>query len=355
MAGGSGTRLWPRSRTSHPKQFLDLTGDLTMLQEAQDRLQPLIPPRNILVATNKDYVEIASRQLPEVPVNNILGEPAGRGTAPAIGLAAVHLRKRDPGAIMAVLTADHLILHKETFKRVLAAAVEVAHDGWLVTLGIKPDYPETGYGYVERGEQLPSAGGFEVYRVARFVEKPNQARAEEFFASGKHSWNSGMFVWRVERILEEMERHMPTLYAGLAQIEAAIDTPQAGETMSRVWPGIATEMIDYGIMEKADRVAVLPVDIGWKDMGSWSAVYDVMPHDEAGNAVVGRHVSPDTKGTLIYSPHRLVATIGLEDMIVVDTGDALLICPRNRSQDVKRLVDMLKEQGEGDYLRGDVK
>lgn len=353
MAGGSGTRLWPRSRTSRPKQFLDLTGELTMLQEAQQRLLPLIPPSNVLIATNQAYTDLASQQLPEVPKENILGEPEGRGTAAAIGLAAVHLRKRDPDAVMVVLTADHLIQHKEVFRRVLAAAVEVAQEGWLTTIGIKPDYPETGYGYVERGELLSHVGGFDVYRVARFVEKPGRALAEEFFANNRYSWNSGMFVWRVSRILEEMERHMPSLYSRLSRIEEAIGTSHAEETFKRVWPGIATEMIDYGVMEKADRVAVLPADIGWKDMGSWTAVYDVLPHDKEGNAIVGKHISHDTHGSLIYSPNRLVATVGLEDMIVVDTGDALLICPRSRAQEVKQLVDQLKQSGMGDYLKGE--
>src|SRR5438552_12470828 len=350
MAGGSGTRLWPRSRGSRPKQFLDLTGDLTMLQEAQARLMPLVPPERVLVATNADYVQVAARQLPEVPASNILGEPQGRGTAAAIGLAAVHLRKRDPEAIMAVLTADHLIAERETFRRALGAAAEVAGEDWLVTLGIKPRYVETGYGYIERGEALPSANGFEVYRVARYVEKPDLARAEEFVRSGRYTWNSGMFVWRVERILEEMERHMPTLYGALAEIESSLGTPEAASTLARVWPRIQNETIDYGIMEKADKVAVLPVEIGWSDVGSWAAVYDALPQDEQGNAVVGKHISPDTGGSLIFSPDRLVATIGLQDMVIVDTGDVLLICPRSRTQDVKRLVEMLREQGMGEYL-----
>src|SRR5215212_9668469 len=246
MAGGSGTRLWPRSRGRQPKQFLDLTGDLTMLQEAQARLLPLVPPERVFVATNVDYVEVAARQLADVPAANILGEPRGRGTAAAIGLAAVHLRKRDPEAIMAVLTADHLILEQEQFRRALGAASEVAKGGWLVTLGIRPEYPETGYGYIERGAPLPPANGFEAYQVARFIEKPDLARAEEFVRSGNYTWNSGMFVWKVERILEEMERHMPALYGALEEIERSLDTPEAGATLHRVWAGIPNETIDYG-------------------------------------------------------------------------------------------------------------
>jgi mannose-1-phosphate guanylyltransferase len=345
MAGGSGTRLWPRSRGGRPKQFLDLTGELTMLQEAQTRLLPVIPPERVLVATNAGYADVAAGQLAEVPADNILGEPRGRGTAAAIGLAAVHLRKRDPEAIMAVLTADHLIKEQETFRQALEAAAEVASEGWLVTLGIKPEYAETGYGYIERGAPLPTANGFEAYRVARFIEKPDSARAEEFTRSEKYTWNSGMFVWRVERILEEMERHMPVLYEALVEIESSLGTPEAAETLHKVWQRIPNETIDYGIMEKAEQIAVMPVEIGWNDVGSWAAVYDVLPHDEQGNAVVGRHISPDTGRSLIFSPNRLVATIGLQDMVIVDTGDVLLICPRSRTQDVKQLVEMIRAQG----------
>ncbi|GAB4580057.1 MAG: hypothetical protein Fur0022_27960 [Anaerolineales bacterium] len=352
MAGGTGSRLWPRSRTQHPKQFLDITGDLTMLQQSQQRLLPLIPIERTLVATNRQYVEIVTRQLPDMPPENILGEPSGRGTAAAIGLAAVHLRKRAPEALMAVLTADHLIKKTDVFRSVLQAAADVASEDWLVTLGITPSYPETGYGYIERGEFLGMVGDFEGYRVERFVEKPGLAHAEAYVASGNYAWNSGMFIWRVRRILEEMERHMPDLYAGLLEIENALFTERAEETVDRVFPTLPNQTIDYGIMEKAAQVAVLPVDIGWHDVGSWSAVYDVLPRDKANNVVVGQHVTPDTVNSLIYSPKRLVATIGLDDLVIVDTDDVLLVCPRSRAQDVKKIVDILKFNGEAGYLDG---
>ncbi len=361
MAGGSGTRLWPRSRVSHPKQFLDITSEMTMLQESLTRLSPLIPPERVLIATNAGYVDLAAEQAPMVPAANILGEPQGRGTAAAIGLAAIHLRKRDPDAIMIVLTADHLIRDTQALQQALAAASEVAGKGWLVTLGITPSYPETGYGYIELGPVLPNVptfqhsnvptvNGLKAYQVARFVEKPDLARAEEFVSSGRYTWNSGMFAWKVEQILGEMERNMPALYGKLREIERSLGTPQADEVLQKVWPTLANETIDYGVMEKAERVAVLPVEIGWSDVGSWASVYDVLPHDEQGNAVVGNHLSLDTSGTLIYSPDRLVATIGLEDMIVVDTGDALLICPRSRAQEVKQIVEMLRARGLERYL-----
>ncbi len=352
MAGGTGSRLWPRSRTQHPKQFLDITGDLTMLQQSQQRLLPLIPLDRTLVATNQQYIEIVTRQLPNLPPENILGEPTGRGTAAAIGLAAVHLRKRAPDALMAVLTADHLIKKTDSFRQVLQAAADIASEDWLVTLGITPNYPETGYGYIERGEFLGMVGDFEGYRVARFVEKPDLARAESYVASGNYAWNSGMFIWKVRRILEEMERLMPELYAGLMKIEADLFTDRSEETLSTIFPTLPAQTIDYGIMEKAEQVAVLPVDIGWHDVGSWSAVYDVLPRDRANNVVVGRHITPDTQNSLIYSPKRLIATIGLDDVVIVDTDDVLLVCPRSRAQDVKKIVDILKYNGEAGYLDG---
>jgi mannose-1-phosphate guanylyltransferase len=352
MAGGTGSRLWPRSRTQHPKQFLDITGDLTMLQQSQHRLLPLIPIERTLVVTNQQYLEIVTRQLPNLPPENNLGEPIGRGTAAAIGLAAVHLRKRAPEALMAVLTADHLIKKTDIFRQVLQAAADVASEDWLVTLGITPNYPETGYGYIERGEFLGMVGDFEGYRVERFVEKPDLSRAEAYVASGNYAWNSGMFIWKVRRILEEMERHMPELYAGLLQIEHTLMTDQAEATLAAIFPTLPTQTIDYGIMEKAAQVAVLPVDIGWHDVGSWSAVYDVLPRDKANNVVVGRHISPDTQNSLIYSPKRLIATIGMEDVVIVDTDDVLLVCLAPVHRMSKKLWIFSKPTGKRGIWKG---
>jgi mannose-1-phosphate guanylyltransferase len=271
----------------------------------------------------------------------------GKGTAPAIGLAAVHLRQRDPSALMAVVTADHAIRHPDIFRRALTAATVVAKRDWLVTLGIHPSYPETGYGYIQRGEALQSAEEFDVYQVARFAEKPDLATAEQFVKSEEYAWNSGMFVWKVERILAEIERYMPDLYASLQEIEASIGSPHESTVLAHVWPRLASQTIDYGIMEKAQHVAVLPVEIGWNDVGSWAAVYDVLSHDDDANAVVGRHLAIDTRNTLIYSPDRIVATIGLEDLVVVDSEDFLLICPRARAQEVKQLAAMMSTQPDG--------
>jgi len=348
LAGGSGTRLWPRSRVALPKQFLALTSDKTMLQEAQFRLEPLIPPQRVLVATGATSVSTVMAQLPDVPCENILGEPQGRGTAAAIGLAAIHLRRRDPRASMAVVTADHLIARTEVFRRTLATAAQKAGEGWLVTIGIHPSYPETGFGYIEVDPSAAGKSG-EAAPVVRFVEKPNRARAEEFLRAGHYYWNAGMFVWTVGRILDEIARLMPELYDGLTAIERSLGTPTESQTIEHVWPRLPNQTIDYGIMEKADRVAVIPVDLGWSDVGSWSALYDLLPKGERENAVVGRHLSPDTQRSLVYSPHRLVATLGLEDFIVIDTEDVLMIAPRSRAQDVKRLVDMLRTDGLDEY------
>ncbi|GBL38641.1 mannose-1-phosphate guanylyltransferase [Anaerolineaceae bacterium] len=340
LAGGSGTRLWPRSQPHMPKQFLDFTGAGSLLQLARQRLHPFIPAARTFVATHTDYRVLAHQQLRKVPAGNILGEPAARGTAAAIGLAALHIRRRDPLGVMAVLTADHLISKKREFQAALRTAAQLAADGWLVTLGIAPSRAETGYGYIQRGAALPARGAQRAYRVARFVEKPARDTAAKYAASGAYSWNSGMFIWRAERVLEEMALHMPELHAGLEQIGAALGQAHAARTLAKIWPLLPVETIDYGVMEKAARVAVLPVEIGWSDVGSWDVVYNLLPHDANGNAVSGQHYSPDTRNSLIYSGHRIVATLGLQDMVVVDTPTALLICPRERAQEVKLLAQM---------------
>ena len=351
LAGGSGTRLWPRSRELMPKQFLDITGNRTMLQEAVDRIEALIPLERVFVITNREYLPIVRQQLPALPEANAIGEIMGRGTAPAIGLAAVILRKIDPDATMVVLTADHLIGRREEFRRALLAAAQVADAGHLVTLGIHPSHAETGYGYIERGERLGEHEGFDAFRVARFTEKPNLATAREFVNSGRFSWNSGMFIWHVNAILSEMQRVMPTTYAQLEEIAADIGTARQEDTLQRVWPQVEKETIDFGVMERAAGVVVIPVEIGWNDVGSWSTLLDLLPGDADGNIVAGEVCTVDTKRSLVYSSGRLIAAVGLEDMIVVEAGDAILVCPRSRAQDVRRIVDQLKDSGRDCFLK----
>ena len=352
LAGGSGTRLWPASRQSKPKQFLDLTNQGTMLQETFNRLTPLVPPERILVVTNQQYVEQTRQQLPALPPQHIVGEPTPRGTAAAVGLGAVLARHVREDAIMASVHADHLILKPDRFRDALAAAAEVAERGSLVTLGIRPTHAHTGLGYVEHGEALPPAAGHAVYRVTRFTEKPDLATAERFVAGGRHSWNSGLFAWRVDRILEEFAHHMPALYAGLLEIGDSFGSPAAEATLQSVFPTLPNQTIDYGIMEHAEDIAVLPVDIGWTDIGSWSTLLDVLEGDAAGNVVRGSApvFAADTHRTLIYTADRVIAAVGMDDMIIVDSGDALLICPKDRAESVRQVVDWLKATGQGKYL-----
>ena len=348
MAGGGGTRLWPLSRQENPKQSLRLLGDRTMFETAVDRLAPLFAPGNILVVTSQRYADGLRQQAPQLPAANFILEPAPRGTAPAIALAAMHLHRRDPAAVMACLTADHYIGNEPRFRDLLAAAAEAAQPGWLVTLGIAPTFASTGFGYIQRGASLGRFGGFEAFRAERFQEKPPEVVAAQYVAGGAHSWNSGMFVWRVPSIMAEFERQMPDLYLALGRMETAPPEQDA------VWADVRTATIDYGIMEGARDVAVIPAGgLGWSDIGSWEALLDVLDGDETRNVVVGvEHLNVDTTGTLIHSARtggsrRLVATIGVNDLVIVDTDDALLVCPRNRSQDVKLLVERLKQRHDG--------
>lgn len=344
MAGGSGTRLWPLSRQEHPKQALKLVGERTMFQQAIDRLDPLFPPERIFVVTRANHAAALIEQSPQVPAANFLIEPEGRGTAAAIGLAAIHLGQHDPYALMAVLTADHFIADASAFRQALASAAELAREGFLVTLGIKPGGPSTGFGYIHQGESLGEIAGQAAYRVERFVEKPDLDTAVQMVASGEYSWNSGMFVWHVNNILEEFEMQMPEFYGQLEGLANYLDSSSYGEALKRIWPQVAKQTIDYGIMEGARDVAVLPVEIGWTDVGSWGSLFGLLPADAQGNIWVGPHVGVDTRGTLVFGNRRLVATLGVENLVIVDTEDALLVCSKEREQDVKEIVNRLKQE-----------
>ncbi len=341
MAGGSGTRLWPLSRKHHPKQALTLVGDRTMFQDAVERIRPIFPVERILVITRAEYASILSTQVPDLPVENFILEPEGRGTAPAIGLAASHLQQRDPDATMAILTADHVISGVEQFCRVLKTAEQIAADGTLVTLGIPPSSASTGFGYIQHGSTLGEKNGFCFYNVQRFVEKPDLMAAQKMVASGTVSWNSGMFICQVERMMGEFACQMTAFYAKLMEIRNAIGQPGYRATLERTWPLIAKQTIDYGVMESASRVVVIPVDIGWTDIGSWGSLFDLLPADANGNVMVGHHLDIDTKGTLVFGGKRLVATLGVSDLIIVETDDALLVCSRAHEQAVKAIVERL--------------
>ncbi|HVM70591.1 MAG TPA: mannose-1-phosphate guanylyltransferase [Anaerolineales bacterium] len=350
MAGGSGTRLWPLSRRSRSKQSLKLVGDRTMFQHAVDRLAPLFQPEQIFVVTREDQSALLSAQVPELPAANFIKEPVGRGTAPAIGLAAIHLKRIDPDATMAVLTADHYITDTEQFRKALKAAALMAQDGHLVTLGIKPAYPSTGFGYIQQGPGIRKTNTFQVFRVERFIEKPGVEAARQMLASGNYSWNSGMFVWRAERILMEFQRQMPELYGQLMQVEAALGKPETQTVLAQVWKKVTEQTIDYGVMEHAENVVVIPVDIGWTDVGNWASLAELLPTDQDGNIFVGPYKEIDTHNTLVFGGKRLIATIGIQDVVIVDSEDALLVCAKNREQEVRDIVEKLKANGDSQWL-----
>lgn len=353
MAGGGGTRLWPLSREDRPKQMLSLFDERSLFQTTVERLEDVFPPERILVVTIEAQAKGLQEQVPRIPPENYLMEPLPRGTASVVGMAAVALRHRDPKAVMAVLTSDHFIRSEARFRDLLRAAYDVAQDGYLVTLGIEPTFPATGYGYIQQGEKIGAYRDREAFRVLKFKEKPDGAQAEKMLASGDHVWNSGMFVWRVEQIMAEFERQMPALSASLDRISHAWDTPRRREALDEVWPELESETIDYGIMEGAQRVAVIPASgLGWSDVGSWDALYDLLDADENGNIVMGgEYYSLDTEGTLVYTEkeHRLIVTIGVEDLVVVDTGDVMLVCRKDQAQRVRQVVNHLRKNGR-DYV-----
>ncbi|MBL7164161.1 MAG: mannose-1-phosphate guanylyltransferase [Anaerolineales bacterium] len=353
MAGGGGTRLWPLSRKASPKQMLPLVGERSLFQIAVDRLDGVFTPDQIYVVTVADQADVLQEQCPEIPAENYLLEPMPRGTASVVGLAAVALQQRDPQAVMAVLTADHIFQNEAHFRKLLLSAYDAAQQDHLVTLGIAPTFPSTGYGYIQQGDWVEAHHDLDVYQVLRFVEKPDESRARAMLESGDHAWNSGMFVWQVGRIMEEFKRQMPDLSSKLNEISRVWDQPQRESVIQRVWPQIQPETIDYGIMENARDVVVIPGEgLGWNDVGSWEALFEVLPADEQGNIILGDEFIPiETRDTLVYkkSSPRLIVTIGVEDLVVVDTGDVLLVCKKDQAQKVRQVVKQLKDAG-GDYL-----
>jgi len=354
MAGGGGTRLWPLSRQKKPKQMLSLIGRRTMYQMAIDRLEGLFPPDRILVVTVADQFDQLKTQCPQIPDENFLIEPMPRGTASVVGYAAVALQARSEDAVMAVLTADHYIANIERFHSLLRSAEQVARQGYLVTLGIKPTYPSTGYGYVQRGTQLGIFEGNPAYEVIRFKEKPDLETAESFLRRGDHDWNSGMFIWRVKRILEEFRFQMPDLAQKLDKIAANWNTPDHWKTIQTLWPQITPQTIDYGIMEHSRQVAVLPAEgLIWNDVGSWESFFEIVPPDDNGNIILAEeYIGMDVAGSLLHAGTggKLIALLGIKDLVIVDTKDVLFICQRKDAQKVRELVTRLKNIGLDDYL-----
>jgi len=354
MAGGGGTRLWPISRKETPKQLLPLLGKETLFQSTVSRLEQIFPPERILVVTVAEQAREMQKQVPAIPVKNYLIEPAPRGTASVVALAAAVLQKRDPQAIMAIQTSDHYIRNRDLFHYLIKAAFDVAQKNYLVTLGITPTYPSTGYGYIQQGASLDGDYKYPVYMVKRFKEKPDEETAQQLLRSGDHSWNSGMFVWSVSTILAEIEHQMPELFEVVTKIASAWDTSEQDEVVQANWGGLKSQTIDYGVMEKAEKVAVLPAGgLGWSDVGSWDSLFDVLLPDMNGNvATSAQHLALDTHSTLVYSKddERLVVTIGLDDIVIVDSGDVLMVCKVDQSQRVKDVVEHLKKHHQEKYL-----
>ena len=358
-AGGSGTRLWPLSRAGHPKFLHPLTGtEASLLQATVDRLAPLVTPDRVYVVTGVSHAAAVSRQLAGVPVGNILVEPSPRDSCPAIALAAAVIARREPEAIMGAFAADHLIADSPAFVDVISRAMEGARQGLLMTLGITPTRPETGYGYLQCGGVV---GDGPVLAVEEFKEKPAYDVAESYVKSGNYLWNAGMFVWRVDVFLAELARQQPQLHAGVSRIAQAWDAPSREEILGEVWPSLPRISVDYAVMEGAatvGRVGTVPGDFGWNDVGDFHTLGEVLAADAAGNVVVGKESMPkpgvllrETEGLVVVpNSGRLVAALGIRDLIIVDTPDAVLVCPRDRAQEVKHIVDQLKELGEHGYV-----
>ncbi|MDO9528707.1 MAG: mannose-1-phosphate guanylyltransferase [Syntrophales bacterium] len=351
MAGGRGTRFWPKSREKMPKHLQDIFGKKTIIQETVDRIGPLIPVKNILIVTGANHSDVIKQQLPNLPEENIIIEPVGRNTAPCIGLAAMHIKKKNPEGVMFVLPSDHYISDEEVFRRTIAIAGEMAQRGnHLLTIGIKPTGPETGYGYMEQGEAVAAIRGEEIFQVKSFREKPDIEQAKTFLENGGFLWNSGMFVWKVSTILNKIEKLLPDLYKGLKEIEDALGTDSEKNIISKAYKEITPISIDNGIMERSGKTLLVRGDFGWSDIGSWSTLWEMWDKDENGNAVRGRFIGVDSSNSLIYSPDKLVALVGVEGLVVVETADSLLVCKKDASQDVKKLVEMLEEKNMKEYL-----
>jgi mannose-1-phosphate guanylyltransferase len=351
-AGGSGTRLWPLSRADNPKFLHALTGTAaSLLQATTQRLAPLSGPDRTFVVTGVAHASAVARQLPEVPEANILVEPSPRDSCAAIGLAAAIIDRRDPGAVMGSFAADHLVADPENFTEVVRVAIDAAADDYLVTVGITPTSPATGYGYIRHGAALRAPGSL---AVSEFKEKPTIDVAQAYLDSGEYVWNAGMFVWRVSAFLAELELQLPELHTGLTRIAAAWDEPDRDAVLAEVWSTLPKISVDHGVMEGAaarGRVATVPGEFGWNDVGDWDTLGDILPADGDGNVLVSGEnlLTSDTKGAVVVAgAGRTVALLGLRDVVVVDTADALLVCPRDRAQQVKGIVDELKSRGATD-------
>ena len=348
MAGGIGARFWPRSKKKNPKQLLKIFGENTLIQDTVQRINGICPKENIIIVTNEKQRDGVIEQLPDIPTENIIVEPFGRNTAPCIGLASVIIQKKSPDAITIVLPADHVIRDNDDFLSTIKTAADFAVENpALVTIGIVPTRPETGYGYIQIDED---SGKNDVYKVLTFAEKPNYATAVNFVKSGDFFWNSGMFIWKTETIMNEIQKHMPDLFEGLMNIKEQLDSPDFINILSNIYGQLRSISIDYGIMEKSENVFLVKGKFNWSDVGSWEAVYELSEKDEDGNVKIGSIYTDMAVDSYIYSPEKFTAVIGVDNIIVINYKDTLLICKRDKAQDVKNIIDYLKLNKLNDHL-----
>jgi mannose-1-phosphate guanylyltransferase len=350
LSGGAGTRLWPLSRKSRPKQFLELVGDRTLLQDTVDRIAEIIPTERIFVVAPPEHRALIHEQLPELRADHVVIEPYPRGNAAAIGLAMAALHAFDPEAVVAVLPSDHVVEKRARFREALLAATAAAEQGRLVTLGIEPQRADTGFGYIEAGARLDVRAPMPVHAVKRFIEKPKRDVAEKMLADGGHFWNAGMFVWRVADVIEAYRAHLPNTARAIDALVDAIGSPRYESVLAEVWEETDRTTIDYGVLEKADNVAVVPADIGWHDVGSWGRLASIVHPGSSGNWSSDEHVGVGAEGNYAWAPGKMVAFVGVEGLVVVDTPDALLIASKERSEEVKEIVDRLRREEREDLL-----
>jgi mannose-1-phosphate guanylyltransferase len=358
MAGGGGTRFWPWSREKRPKQVLPIISKRSMIWETVDRLRPFIAPEKIFIVTSRSQAEDLHRQVPQVPGRNLLLEPVGKNTAPCLCLAALHIQKKDPTAVMVALPADHFISDRPGFLKTLRAAVKfAATQNLLITLGIRPTEPETGYGYIQKGGTLGSVQGLPVFRAKAFREKPTLSKARAYLRRGDYFWNSGIFIWQAGVFLNAVKKFLPRLYGEMMPLQDSLGSPRERRALEKIYARAQSVSVDYGIMEKADNVALMEARFSWNDVGSWAALGKIWPKDREGNTLSGgtkrapvRILAIDSSGCVIRGEEKLIAVIGLQDFIVIEAGNAFLVCPRERAQEVRRVLQELKDRGWKEYL-----